>query len=55
MWNPAQQKTASLADVPDDAWPRFVCVEAATIKDDAVTLTPGQDTALGATYAPLAD
>ena len=55
VWNPAQQKTASLADVPDDAWPRFVCVEAATIKDDAVTLTPGQDTALGATYAPLAD
>lgn len=32
VWNPYKAKAASLADMPDDGWERFVCVEAVAVK-----------------------
>ena len=42
VWNPGPHKTAALADLPDDDWPRMLCVEAACI-GRPVLLAPGQD------------
>jgi glucose-6-phosphate 1-epimerase len=42
VWNPGPTKAAATADLPDDDWLRFLCVEAATI-GSPVTLAPGQD------------
>jgi glucose-6-phosphate 1-epimerase len=42
VWNPGPAKAAAMADLPDDDWLRFLCVEAATV-DSPVTLAPGQD------------
>jgi len=41
VWNPWITKAAGLTDLPDDAWPRFVCVETANAGDDARELAPG--------------
>ena len=54
VWNPWDELAAGMADVPDDAWPRFVCVEPAIAKDAAVTLAPGASVSLGVTYTVLA-
>lgn len=40
VWNPWTDKARDLDDV-DEAWPRFVCVEAANARDDVVTVAPG--------------
>ncbi|WP_299444469.1 D-hexose-6-phosphate mutarotase [uncultured Phycicoccus sp.] len=40
VWNPWDDKARDLDDV-DEAWPRFVCVEAANARDDVVTVAPG--------------
>ena len=42
VWNPGPAKAAAMADLPDDDWLRFLCVEAATI-GAPVTLAPGQE------------
>jgi glucose-6-phosphate 1-epimerase len=42
IWNPWPAKTARLGDVPPEAWPGFVCVEAANAGAAAVTLAPGE-------------
>ncbi|MDN0077185.1 D-hexose-6-phosphate mutarotase [Crenobacter sp. SG2303] len=47
VWNPWVDKAAALADLPDDAWPRFVCVETANAGDDARVLAPGATQRLG--------
>ena len=42
VWNPWIDKTVRLADLPDDAWRHFVCIEAANAGEDAsVGLEPG--------------
>jgi len=38
VWNPWK----GLGDLPDGAWPGFVCVEAANSATDAITLEPGE-------------
>jgi glucose-6-phosphate 1-epimerase len=50
VWNPWSE----LADLPDDAWPNFVCVETANTATDAITLQPNQSRAMTAliTTAP---
>lgn len=40
VWNPGPERCATIADLPDDAWRHFVCIEAAVI-DQPVSLTPG--------------
>lgn len=40
VWNPWDDEAARVDDIAD-AWPRFVCVEAANALDDVVTVAPG--------------
>lgn len=50
VWNPWAELIAGMGDLPDDAWPEFVCVEPAVAKDRFVTLEPGAAHSLGVTY-----
>jgi glucose-6-phosphate 1-epimerase len=49
VWNPWAEVAASMADMGNDEWPYFVCVEAANCRDNAVTLAPGETHAMGVT------
>ena len=42
---------ARMADVPDDGWHHFVCVEAANAGADCITLAPGGQHMLSQTLA----
>lgn len=42
VWNPWAEKSAEVADLGDDEWQGFVCVEAGNVLGDAITLLPGQ-------------
>lgn len=41
VWNPGAGKGPGIADIGDQ-WPRFVCVEAANVLGDVVTIGPGE-------------
>jgi glucose-6-phosphate 1-epimerase len=41
VWNPWIEKAAALADLPDEDYQRFVCVEAANAWKDSVVEAPG--------------
>jgi glucose-6-phosphate 1-epimerase len=41
VWNPWRELAQEMADLGDDEWQTFVCVEAANIRSNAVTLPPG--------------
>ncbi|OHX12263.1 D-hexose-6-phosphate mutarotase [Chromobacterium sphagni] len=41
LWNPAPAKAQRFADLPDEDWRCFICVETANAGDDARTLAPG--------------
>lgn len=42
VWNPWIDKSAAMADFGDDEWTGMICVEAANIGTNAITLKPGQ-------------
>lgn len=42
VWNPWIEKSKRLSDLPDEAYPEFVCVETTNAGDDTVTLEPGE-------------
>lgn len=42
VWNPGPQQAAKLADLPDEGWQDFICIEAAQI-GSPVRLTPGEE------------
>ena len=46
VWNPGAETAAKMADVPNNGWPHFVCVEAANAGADCITLAPGGQHAL---------
>lgn len=50
VWNPWTDLVTGMADIPDEAWPQFVCIEPAVAKDAAVALDPGASLRLGVTY-----
>jgi glucose-6-phosphate 1-epimerase len=49
VWNPWIDKARALSDFGDDEWTAMVCVEAASVLDDARTLAPGASHVLAAT------
>lgn len=40
IWNPWAENAVEIADMGDDEWPHMLCVEAANLGDQAVTLRP---------------
>ena len=54
VWNPWSELAVKLADLPDDAWPGFVCVETANTATDAITLKPGESHAMQCTVSVAA-
>jgi glucose-6-phosphate 1-epimerase len=54
VWNAGPQGILALGDVPAQAWPGYLCVEAANcLPQDAITLAPGAQTELAQTLAVL--
>ena len=43
VWNPWIEKSKRLADLPDEAYPEFLCIEAANAGEDVITVAPGQE------------
>jgi glucose-6-phosphate 1-epimerase len=41
VWNPWTEKAKRLADLGEEAWPHFVCVEPANAAENVVTIEPG--------------
>lgn len=50
VWNPWDQLVTDMADIPDETWPQFVCIEPAIAKDRFVALEAGQSHTIGVTY-----
>jgi D-hexose-6-phosphate mutarotase len=48
IWNPWTDTARTMADLGEDAWPGFVCVETCNAADDTVTLAPAATHVLGA-------
>ncbi|MCT2150767.1 D-hexose-6-phosphate mutarotase [Dermabacter vaginalis] len=51
VWTPWREDVASTADIPDDEWTRFVCVETAVSEGGAVPLASGEAHTLTAHYS----
>jgi glucose-6-phosphate 1-epimerase len=54
-WNPWQGDAKAMADLGDDEWRQFACVEASNILSNAVTLAPGEEHRLTATLRVIPD
>jgi glucose-6-phosphate 1-epimerase len=49
VWNPGPVATKKIADIPDDGYNGFVCVEAANAYKDAITLAGGEQHTISTT------
>ena len=52
VWNPGPDISAGMADLDDDAWRRFVCVETANAGEEVIHLAPGAQHTLLAEIGP---
>lgn len=43
VWNPGGEGARNIADMPDDDWRNFFCIEAANAGPDVIALTPGAE------------
>jgi len=43
VWNPGSEGARRMADVPDDGWQAYFCIEAANAGPDVVSLAPGAE------------
>jgi len=41
VWNPWSDGAAAIADIGEGEWQQFLCIEAANVFDNAITLLPG--------------
>jgi glucose-6-phosphate 1-epimerase len=53
VWNPGSEGARKMADVPDDGWQDFFCVETSNAGADTVLLTPGSTHSLGHTLSVI--
>jgi glucose-6-phosphate 1-epimerase len=51
VWNPWVDISVKSGDLEDDAYTRFICVETTNAADDVVTIAPGSEFRLTATYS----
>lgn len=51
VWNPWAETVRGLADIPDEAWPGFVCVETANVGPNATVLAPGESHTVSTEYS----
>jgi glucose-6-phosphate 1-epimerase len=54
VWNPWRDTAAQMADLGDDEFQQFVCVETANAADDLIKVSPGSDYCLQASYCMTA-
>lgn len=43
VWNPGSEGARKIADVPDDGWQNYFCIEAANAGPDVIALAPGAE------------
>jgi glucose-6-phosphate 1-epimerase len=43
VWNPGREGASNMADVPNEGWRDFFCIEATNAGPDVITLAPGAD------------
>ena len=48
VWNPWIAKAKAMPDFGDDEWPSMLCIETCNVRQNAVTIAPGQSQAMGA-------
>jgi len=51
VWNPWTDNAVKMADLADDDYKKFVCVETANAANDVVTISPGTEGRLTANYS----
>ena len=47
VWNPWIVKAKAMPDFGDDEWPFMLCIETCNVRENAVTIAPGQSHAMG--------
>lgn len=48
VWNPWIAKAKAMPDFGDDEWPVMLCIETCNVRENAVTIAPGQSHTMGA-------
>lgn len=51
VWNPGSEGARKTADLPDEGWQDFFCIEAANAGPDVIALAPGAEHRLGQTLS----